>query len=95
MDDIEIKFSSGFHELAGTGFSFPLTDQMSLAGLLDEWCAQNAPETLDKLIDPQTQCIAASTLITINGRSVKSDDPETTMVSPGDRIYITKILIGG
>ena len=95
MDNIEIKFSAGFHELEDAGYSFPVSGQTSLADLLAGYCAEYSPETLEKIIDPRTRLIAAATLVTVNGRSVKSEDPETTMLSPGDSIYITRILIGG
>ena len=76
-------------------YSFDLAGETCLFDVLDAWCAQNAPGTLDKIIDPQTRLVAATTLVTVNGRSVKSDDPKTTMAAPGDSIYVTKIIVGG
>lgn len=94
MADVSIRVSSGFN-LKEPEFRHDIAGQMNLFDLLTEWSAQNAPEVLKRFFDPETELIASTTLILLNGRSVKSDNPKTTMVSPGDSIYITPILLGG
>ena len=94
MGSVSIRFSSGF-DIPTTGFSYDITNTVSLVDLMNTWCGQNAPEVFGKIFDSETEYIAATMLITLNGRSVKSDNPKTTMVSPGDSLYITPILVGG
>jgi len=76
-------------------FSYDISGEISLFDLLNTWGAQNAPGLLKRLFDPELGSIASMILILINGYSVKSDDPKTTMVSPGDIIFIKPVLVGG
>jgi len=78
-----------------SSFTYEITGQITLTDLMYDWGRQNAPGVPDRLFDPVTGYIAGTMLVLLNGRSVKSDDPKTTMVYPGDVIYITPILIGG
>ncbi|MCL2166381.1 MAG: hypothetical protein FWH49_03735 [Clostridiales bacterium] len=68
---------------------------MRLTDLLEQWSSRDAPGAADKIMDRENGCIAAAVLILLNGRSVKSEDPETVLISPGDSIKIMPILLGG
>ena len=94
MGSVTIKLASSFHLKENT-FSWDIGDRTSLAELLSGWGAANEPELLGKLFNPETGFIAEMVLVLQNGRSVKSVDPKSTTVSPGDSIYITPILPGG
>ena len=94
MGSVSIRFANGF-KLETNDYLFDITNTVSLADLMGAWCGQNAPEILGRLFKPETGEIAVSIMITLNGRSVKSDNPRMTMVSPGDSIFITPILVGG
>jgi hypothetical protein len=94
MGSVSIRFSQSFKPAAGV-FLHNIADPVSLFDLMRTWCGNNAPEVFAKLFEPKTEYIAGAMLITLNGRSVKSDNPKTTMISPGDVIYVTPILVGG
>ena len=94
MGNVSIRLALG-PILQEKAFSYNITEQISLADLMNEWGSQYAPEVLKQLFDPQTEYIAGSILILLNSRSVKSDDPRKTVISPGDDVFITRILIGG
>jgi len=91
---VSIALSPAFQNAANS-FAFEIAGPISLTALLNEWGSRNAPKLLAKLFDPETGFVADSILIVLNGRSVKSDDPETTIVSPGDSLYISPIVLGG
>jgi len=76
-------------------FTFDITNDISLFELLNSWGALHAPELPGRVFCAETGIIASTMMVIINGRSVKSDDPKTTMVSPGDEILITPIIVGG
>ena len=76
-------------------FSYEIAGKASLFDVLNTWGAQNAPDLLKRLFDLETGSIASTILILLNGRSVKSEDPKTTMVSPDDAIIIMPVLVGG
>ena len=94
MGSVSIRLMN-FPSVADGGFSHELTGETSLYELLSEWGGQCAPSILKRLFEPESGGVAATILILLNGRSVKSDDPKTTMVSPGDEITIAPILLGG
>jgi len=94
MGSVSIRLMNGFY-LEKDTFAYDVSDSMSLYNLLHEWGAKEAPEALDRLFDQTTGYIAQTILILVNGRSVKSDNPKTVMVSPGDTVAITTILVGG
>ena len=94
MGTVSIHLMNGF-QLEKNTFTFCIDDTMSLYDLMHEWGAQEAPEALGRLFHHETGYIAPTILILLNGRSVKSDDPRKTMVSSGDRIAVTTILVGG
>ena len=94
MGGVSIKLTS-FPGMEESVFSFDIACETSLFDVVSEWGAQNAPDILRRVFDLQTGGVAGNMLIIQNGRSVKSDDPKTTMVSPGDAITIAPIIIGG
>jgi sulfur carrier protein ThiS len=94
MGSVSIRLAPGF-SMEKNEFSYDIQEQTNLADLMVKWGSQHSPEALDRLFDPETEYIASTMMILLNGKSVKSDDPKTTMISPGDSIYITPILLGG
>jgi len=94
MGIVTIKLASSFR-LEENIFSRETGGQTNLTDLLTGWGADHAPDLLGKLFDAETGFISEMVLVLLNGRSVKSGDPKTTMVSPGDSLYITPVLPGG
>ena len=76
-------------------FSYDIAGEASLFDLLNAWGAKNAPGLPKRVFDNETGGIASTILVLRNGRSVKSEDPRTTIVAPGDSITITPIIVGG
>jgi len=76
-------------------FSFDISGEVSLFDMLSAWGALYAPGLAKRVFDPETGGIASTIMIIKNGRSVKSDDPRTTIVSPGDDITVFPIIVGG
>ena len=96
MATVSIAMSPGFRlNLGENEFSYEVAGVVSLADLLNGWCSQNAPSLIERVFDKDTGCIAGTAMVLLNGRSVKSEDPKTLMVSPGDSISVMPILIGG
>jgi len=94
MGSVSIQLSN-ITDPAENMFTYDIDCAVSLFDMLSAWGAQSAPGLLKRVFDPESGSIASTILILINGRSVKSEDPRTTMVSPGDTIMIMPILIGG
>ena len=94
MGSISIQLSS-ISDIDESMFSYDIASEATLFDVLGTWGARDAPDLMKRVFDPETGGIAASILILKNGRSVKSEDPKMTMVSPGDAIIIMPILVGG
>ena len=93
---ITLSLSHGFLlNFERNEFLCEIAGETSLFDLLTGWCSENALELLERLFDKNTGAIAGTVMILLNGRSVKSDDPKTLMVSPGDNMTIFPILVGG
>ena len=86
---------SNIPDIKKSFFSYDIGDEASLFETLNAWGAEEAPGVLKRIFDPETGSIAGTMIVLINGRSVKSEDPKKTMVSPGDVILIAPILVGG
>ena len=96
MGTVSITLSPGFLlDLKDNEFSYEIPDSTSLAELLGGWCSINAPELIERIFDKETGGIAGTAMVLVNGRSVKSDDPKTLQIHPGDSISVLPILIGG
>ena len=96
MGSVSITLSPGFLlELKDSEFSYDIPGSMSLNDLILGWCAKNAPELPERLFDKNTGGIAGNAMILLNGNSVKSEDPKKLLISPGDKISMHPILIGG
>ncbi|MDR0468424.1 MAG: hypothetical protein LBH09_00440 [Peptococcaceae bacterium] len=91
---VTINLSKGF-DLKANDFIWEVAGPVSLVRLLNDWGSAEAPEVLEWLFDPETGQIADPILITLNGRSVKAEDPSITTVFPGDGIRIVPALTGG
>ena len=76
-------------------FSFDIPGDVSLFDMLSAWSEENAPGLTKRVFDPETGCISGTIMIIKNGRSVKSEDPRVTIVSPGDEITVFPIIVGG
>lgn len=76
-------------------FLYDIGDEACLFDTLNAWGTEKAPGVLKRIFDPETGSIAGTMIVLINGRSVKSEDPKKTTVSPGDVILIAPILVGG
>lgn len=94
MSCVTIRLSN-ISNMEESEFLYDIAGESCLFDVLNAWSAQNAPGPLKRIFDPEIGSIAGSILILLNGRSVKSKDPKTTMVSPGDVITIMPVLIGG
>jgi len=94
MGSVSIRLLN-ISDIKESKFSYDIAGEACLSDVLNNWGAQNAPGFLKRVFDPETGSIASTILILKNGRSVKSEDPKTTMVSPGDVIIIMPILVGG
>ncbi|MCL1848997.1 MAG: aldehyde ferredoxin oxidoreductase family protein [Clostridiales bacterium] len=69
--------------------------ETNLYEVLYEWENEDGSAEMPKTIDESTGYAAASIMILLNGRSVKSEALKTVTVLPGDEIRITPIVIGG
>lgn len=94
MGSVAINLAPGFQR-EESAFTWEIPAPVCLADLLEDWGSRCAPELLGRLFDREAGGIAASILILVNGRSVKSEDPRATMVSPGDSVLIAPVLLGG
>ena len=94
MGSVSIQLSN-IKDVEESEFTYEIAGEASLFDMLNTWGAQHAPSLRERLFDPESGGIATTILILKNGRSVKSEDPKTTMVSPGDVLMIMPILVGG
>ena len=94
MGSISITLSN-LPDIGRDMFAYELESEKCLYDILRDWCEKSAPGFEKRLFDPVTGGIGATMLVLQNGRSVKSEDPRETMISPGDALSILPILIGG
>jgi len=93
MGAVSIKLRN-ILDIEESTFTYDIPGQVSLFDMLNEWGVSNAPGLAQRVFDPETGGVASTIMVIQNGRSVKSDDPKKTIVTPGDEITIFPIIVG-
>jgi len=76
-------------------YTIDIPGDVSLFDMLSTWSEENAPGLTKRVFDPETGDVSGTMMVIKNGRSVKSEDPRVTIVSPGDEITVFPIIVGG
>ena len=92
--NVAVSFSKAF-ALAANEFQCTIPGPVSLYCLFADGGPFGARGLLELVFDRDTGLVASPVLITVNGRSVKSEDPRAVTVSPGDKVFIMPALTGG